>query len=247
MYTSKITSPIVHQYWKDQFQGEVLCDQPKFTLFLNEDLEEDSQIMTLEFPSGNSWAIINSKVANHLKGTNFTHLDFENFINLLKDKQLFLYGADYIFHFPEEEKSIILNIDYPDNIRPLTSNDTDYFSAFKTISTEEDLDGAFVELDHWKVFGVFENNQLIAATSMYPWQKDVKLADIGVITLDDFRGKGYARQAVQVISKAALQDGYEPQYRCQLDNTASVTLAKKLNLSLFAKWNLISPESVEKL
>lgn len=247
MYTSKIISPVVQQYWNDQFQGEILCNHPKFTLLLNEDLEEESQIMTLEFPSGNNWAMISPKVANHLKGTNLLHLDFEKFIDLLKHKQLFLYGADYIFYFPEEEKSVILNLNDPQNMRPLTKNDTDYFTIFESLSTEEDLDGAFVELNHWKVFGIFENNQLITVTSVYPWREDSKLADIGVITLDNFRGKGYARQAVQVISKATLQDGYEPQYRCQLNNTASVALAKKLNLSLFAKWNCISPESVEKL
>ncbi|BAP31183.1 uncharacterized protein CHSO_2146 [Chryseobacterium sp. StRB126] len=246
MYTSKITSPIVQEYWKDQFQGEVLCNNPAFTLFLNEDLEEGSQIMTLEFPSGNTWAIINSKVARYFKNANLTTLDFEKFINTLKDKEISLYGADYIFYFPEEEKSKILNLNSPENIRPLTEDDTEHFSMFESLSTEEDLDGAFVELEHWKVYGIFENNQLVAATSMYPWQ-DTKLSDIGVITLNQFRGKGYAKQAVQVISKAALEDGYEPQYRCQLDNTASVALAKQLHLSLFAKWNFISPESIEKL
>ncbi|MEJ5105909.1 GNAT family N-acetyltransferase [Chryseobacterium sp. MYb328] len=246
MYTTKITSPIVQEYWKDQFQGEVLCDHPTFTLFLNDDLEEDSQIMTLEFPSGNNWAIINSKVVQYFKNISLTTLDFEKFVNILKDKQIFLYGADYIFYFPEEEKRAILNLHSPENTRPLTEHDAELFSTFESLSTEEDLDGAFVELDHWKTFGIFEENQLVTATSMYPWQ-DTQLSDIGVITLNDFRGKGYAQQAVRMISKAALQDGYEPQYRCQLDNTASIALAKKLNLSLFAKWNLISPESVKNL
>ncbi|MDN3693643.1 GNAT family N-acetyltransferase [Chryseobacterium tructae] len=246
MRTTKITSPIVQEYWNDQFQGEVLCDNPTFILFLNDELEEDSQIMTLEFPIGNSWAVINSKVAHYFKNINFTTLNFEKFVAILKDKHIFLYGADYIFYFSEEEKAHILNIESPDNTRPLTENDAEHFSTFESLSTEEDLDGAYVELDHWKVYGIFEDQQLVAATSMYPWQ-GTKLSDIGVITLDEFRGKGYAKQAVQVISKAALEDGYEPQYRCQLDNTASVALARKLNLSLFAKWNFISPESIEKL
>lgn len=246
MYTTKITSPIVLEYWKDQFQGEVLCDNPAFTLFLNDELEEDSQIMTLEFPAGNSWAIINSKIARYFKNTPFAALNFEKFVSILKDKEVFLYGADYIFYFPEEEKKHILHLNSFENTRPLTENDAEYFSTFESLSTEEDLDGAFVELDHWKVYGIFEDDQLVAATSMYPWQ-DTRLSDIGVITLDQFRGKGYAKQAVQIISRAALEEGYEPQYRCQLDNTASVALAKKLNLSLFAKWDFISPESIEKL
>lgn len=247
MYTTKITSPIVQQYWKDQFQGEVLCNHPNFILYLNDDLEEDNPIMTLEFPSGSNWVSINSKVAQHLKNTSLKNLDFDKFINILKDKHIFLYGADYLFYFPEEEKSNLLSLHPSDNIRALVKHDADHFSTFESLSTEEDLDGAFVALDHWKVFGIFEDNQLVAATSMYPWQESTKLADIGVITLTDFRGKGYARQAVQIISKAALEEGYEPQYRCQLDNAPSVALAKKLNLGLFAKWNFISPESLGKI
>ncbi|WP_160139722.1 GNAT family N-acetyltransferase [Chryseobacterium sp. c4a] len=246
MHTTKITSPIVLEYWQDQFQGEVLCDTSSFTLFLNDELEEDTQIMTLEFPTGKSWGIINSKVSQHFKNSNLHTLDFEKFVDILKNKDIFLYGADYIFYFPEEEKNNLFNLTISENTRPLTEHDAEHFSTFESLSTEEDLDGAFVELDHWKVYGIFENHQLVTATSMYPWE-DTKLSDIGVITLDKFRGKGYAKQAVQVISKAALEDGYEPQYRCQLDNTASVALAKRLNLSLFAKWNFISPESIEKL
>lgn len=115
--------------------------------------------MTLEFPSGDHWAIINSKVASHLKHVDFSNLNFEKFMNTLKGQHIFLYGADCIFYFPENEKVEILNLNYNEDIRPLTQDDSVCFSTFESLSTEEDLDGAFVELDHWKVFGILEREK----------------------------------------------------------------------------------------
>ncbi len=110
------------------------------------------------------------------------------------------------------------------------------------MSTEEDLDAAYVELDHWAVFGLFEGNTLVCAASMYPWD-DARIADLGVLTAEQYRGKGYAVKLVRSICRYALNQGYTPQYRCQLDNLASVGLAKAAGLSHFGKWEVISPNS----
>nr|WP_244183506.1 GNAT family N-acetyltransferase [Xenorhabdus kozodoii] len=80
------------------------------------------------------------------------------------------------------------------------------------------------------VFGAFEQNRLISAASMYPWE-EAPIADLGVLTLVPFRGKGYASKVVRSISQYACTQGYEPQYRCQLDNQASVALAKAAGLT----------------
>jgi hypothetical protein len=34
----------------------------------------------------------------------------------------------------------------------------------------------------------------------------------------------------------------EPQYRCQTDNAASVSLAKSAGMALFGTWEVVSPE-----
>lgn len=70
----------------------------------------------------------------------------------------------------------------------------------------------------------------------YPWEDNAQIADLGVLTLTPFRGKGHARKVVRSISKYARDQGYEPQYRCQLDNLASTALAKAAGLTLFGKW-----------
>lgn len=71
----------------------------------------------------------------------------------------------------------------------------------------------------------------------------MQIAETGVLTLPPFRGKGHARNVVRAISRYAYEQGFEPQYRCQLDNQASVALAKAAGLTLFGKWQVVSPDS----
>ena len=40
----------------------------------------------------------------------------------------------------------------------------------------------------------------------------------------------------------AAEHGYEPQYRCRLDNHASVALAEAAGLTHFGTWEVISPD-----
>ena len=63
-----------------------------------------------------------------------------------------------------------------------------------------------------------------------------------MLTLAPFRGLGHGRGVVRSISRYARLQGYEPQYRCQLDNQASVSLAGAAGLSLFGTWDVNSPD-----
>ncbi|WP_321170720.1 GNAT family N-acetyltransferase [Embleya scabrispora] len=69
------------------------------------------------------------------------------------------------------------------------------------------------------------------------------MADLGVLTLPPYRGKGHARRLVRAISRHALARGYQPQYRCQLDNHASVAAAGAAGLTRFGTWDVVSPDS----
>ncbi|CDL81132.1 GNAT family N-acetyltransferase [Xenorhabdus szentirmaii] len=117
-------------------------------------------------------------------------------------------------------------------LRELTKEgDETVFSEFQSSAPEQDLGSTYVELEHWLVFGAFEHEHLVSAASMYPWS-NAQIADIGVLTLEAFRGKGYARKVVRAMSKHAYMQGYEPQYRCQLDNHASLAVAKAVILQV---------------
>jgi RimJ/RimL family protein N-acetyltransferase len=128
--------------------------------------------------------------------------------------------------------------------RQLGTDDEAAFVEFQSNASQQDLDDAYVELDHWAVFGAFDKGCLVCAASMYPWD-DQKIADVGVLTLSPFRGQGHARRVVRAISRHAYRLGYEPQYRCQLDNVASVALAKAAGLTLYGKWDVMSFEPNE--
>lgn len=160
----------------------------------------------------------------------------------LQDAGIALHEADCVFHLTEHATTALLDeVDAP-TVRRLTAQDAAAFSVFEASAPEQDLDDAYVELDHWAVFGAFEGERLVAAASMYPWGGS-RLADTGVLTLPDARAKGHARRVVRAISRYALSQGYEPQYRCQADNAASRALAARAGFTQLGTWEVVSPGS----
>ena len=145
-------------------------------------------------------------------------------------------GADHLFYFPAEGRP-----GPGSGSRRLGPGDAALFDAFVAAAPEDDLDEAFVELDHWLVVGTLVDGRLASAASMYPWREST-LADLGVITLPEFRGRGLARATVRAIAAHAFELGFEPQYRCQLDNTASIALAASAGLEHFGTWDVIATE-----
>ena len=152
-----------------------------------------------------------------------------------------LNDPDRIFYLPLDEQSVLRGETWGTGTRALTSDDAAAFEALVANAPDDDLDEAYVELDHWLVFGTFIGDRLASAASTYPWV-GTQLADVGVITLPQFRGRGLGRATVRAMSAAALTRGYEPQYRCQLENTASVALARAAGFALFGEWEVIDAE-----
>ncbi|TCZ78970.1 N-acetyltransferase [Paenibacillus albiflavus] len=239
-------SQTIIDYWREQFlNGDVLYSDEAFTVTVNPDLDEDSRIMVLETTDGRVRAVLTPALADKVGLYQRQDLSGPIFRRKLNEAGITLHGADYVFYFSETEKNVLLQEIMESDLRQLTEQDNAVFSEFESAASEQDLDDAFVELDHWAVFGSFEQNRLVCAASMYPWEDDTQIADLGVLTLTPFRGKGHARKVVRSICKYAYDQGYEPQYRCQLDNHASTLLAKAAGLTLFGKWDVISPNSID--
>lgn len=235
----------VTDFWNEEMNGDLWYEDDSFTLMINEDLEEDGQIMLLENADKQRVnAVITSAIMKRIGLTVNDSLSESVFLQLLKDAGISLHGADYIYYYQEENKKKLLETASIETIRLLNASDAEAFEYFVSSASEQDLDDAYVELDHWVVFGSFEDGKLVSAASMYPWGDDVKIADLGVLTLPDYRGKGHARNLVHTICKYTLQQGYEPQYRCQIDNHASVALAVASGLTLYGKWDLIASDSI---
>ncbi|KAA1181051.1 GNAT family N-acetyltransferase [Paenibacillus sp. B2(2019)] len=239
-------SQTITDYWREKFlNGDVLYSDEVFTVAINPDLDEDSRVMVLETIDGRIMAVLTPAMADKVGLYQQQDLSEEIFRRKLKEAGVTLHGADYVYYFSEADKNVLLQGNLEGDLRRLTEQDDVVFSEFESSASEQDLDDAFVEMDHWAVFGSFEQNRLVCAASMYPWEDDTQIADLGVLTLTPFRGKGYARKVVRSICKYAYDQGYEPQYRCQLDNHASTLLAKAAGLTLFGKWDVISPDSTD--
>lgn len=149
-----------------------------------------------------------------------------------------LNDPDHLFYLPLEEQQAIAAETHGIHTRRLTADDAQAFADMVAAAPEDELDEAFVELDHWLVVGTFVDTRLAAVASMYPWGA-THLADLGVITLPEFRGRGLARVTVRALAAEALARGYEPQYRCQLDNAPSVALAIASGFRRFGEWTVI--------
>ncbi|WP_435745071.1 GNAT family N-acetyltransferase [Microbacterium sp. PMB16] len=155
---------------------------------------------------------------------------------------LSFHGADHLFYLAVRAQAALRGEASRSETRQLSADDAALFEGFTAEAPEDDLDDAFVELDHWLVFGTFVGDRLVSAASMYPWD-GTRLADLGVITLPAFRGRGWGRATVRAMSAEALRRGYEPQYRCQLDNAASVALARAAGFTVFGEWDVIPADS----
>ena len=116
-----------------------------------------------------------------------------------------LHGADYLFYLPVEDQAAVRAEPVPGGTRQLTEADAGAFAQFAAVAPAQDMDEAFVELGHWLVMGTFADGRLVAAASMYPW-RGTNLADLGVITLPGYRGRGLARRTVRAISARALAE-----------------------------------------
>lgn len=72
---------------------------------------------------------------------------------------------------------------------------------------------------------IFENK--IASTAYSAFIHDDQL-ELGIETVEDFRGKGFAINTCSALIDYCLEKNYEPVWACRLENTGSYNLAQKL-------------------
>lgn len=241
-------SPVATDYWHATFRGaRILSRGESFTVAVDPGLREERRVMMLATPGdGMAGAVLTPSVADTLglaeppgPSRPLTQADFRR---ALAEAGVSLHGADHVFYFTEADRQALLEESPHEHVRRLAQDDAATFAAFEASASEQDLDDAYVELDHWAVFGALAHNRLVTAASAYPWE-GARLADIGVLTLPSFRGQGHGRAVVRALAQYAAQQGYEPQYRCQLDNAASIALAKAAGFTHFGTWEVISADS----
>jgi RimJ/RimL family protein N-acetyltransferase len=236
-------SPIVTDHWRESFaDGNVVARDGAFSIAVNADLSENRRVMVLTTP-GRVRAVLSPSVAAVLGcAGGVASMNEVEFRRALSGAGLRLHDADHLFYYAEDDLRTLLRQAPLAGVRPLTNADAALFGAFTASAPEQDLDNAYVELDHWAVFGAFEDDRVVSAASMYPWA-GAQIADLGVLTLPVYQGRGHARAVVSASYRYAAEQGFQPQYRCQIDNHGSVALAKSAGLTHFGTWEVISEDS----
>lgn len=232
---------IVDDFWHHTADtAEVSYRDDTLTLLVDPIVEDSRRVSIVRRVDGPTTVVLSPNVAEQLRLDGA--LSEAAVLDALAEHHIDLYDADNLFYFDGATRAALVAEADASTVRKLGAEDADAFARFEASASEQDLEDAYVELDHWAVSGEFDGDRLVAAASAYPWV-GVALADIGVLTLADSRGRGYARQVVRALARFAISEGYEPQYRCQLDNVASIALAKSLGLSLYGTWQIVSPDS----
>lgn len=205
-------------------------------------LSPERSVSLLRLEDGTSLLSLTPARAGELAVADGERVEAAVLVERLASAGITLNDPDHLHYLPLEEQGVLREESPGAQTRQLCVADAALFEEFTGACPEDDLDEAFVELDHWLVVGTIIAGRLVSAASMYPWGT-TQLADLGVITRPDVRGRGLGRATVRAISAEALGRGFEPQYRCQVDNTASLALAEASGFSRFGQWEVILPSA----
>lgn len=232
--------PLIDIIWRRLFAGQrTLQAGPRLHLACSDDFDGGEDGMLLQPIAGPARALLRPALVARLQLPVQPHWTLAQLQQRLQQLGQHTHGADRVFYFPTAALATLAEYPAPAHIRRLGPTDAAAFNAFQANASEDDLDAAWVELDHWQVFGAFDGEHLLAAGSMYPWSLDAAFADMGVLTLPEARGRGHARQLVHAMAMSAQAAGLQPQYRCQLDNSGSIITAERSGLRAFADWDTV--------
>lgn len=165
------------------------------------------------------------------------HCCINTFRDLLTENHIKLHIPDRIYY--ANEPIIMPPAGKNWTMRLLTQSDELIFENFCHNIDATEIDNAWVDLEHWAVYGLFVNGNLASACSLLPWD-GTQIADVGVLTHPTRRGQGLAKHLVNFAHHHIAKQGYVLQYRTQTDNFASIHLARSLSLSLYACWESLS-------
>ncbi len=228
--------PNVLAYWQGQFGGgRQVFDNGAVSLTIDASLDTARAAMILTRDDGTVAVALQPSLAERaslLDAESITLLDLRA---RLAASGIILNDPDFLFYRAADRP---LQQALSASVRRLTEADHDAFDQFYQSASPQDRDDAWVEFDHAAVFGTFDGDRLVCAASMVPWRES-PLADLGVLTLPDARGRGNARAVIAAIADHAVAAGYEPQYRCQTDNGASVALARSVGFASLGRWEVI--------
>jgi GNAT superfamily N-acetyltransferase len=118
----------------------------------------------------------------------------------------------------------------PGAVRVLNAGDAELLAQLHQACPEQDRELGDVYITQPLVVGWFEDERLLAAASHLV---DGAMADIGVLTHPDARGRGLGRAVVAETIRLSMRAGLSVQYNTQDDNIGSRRIAERLGLQWF--------------
>lgn len=233
--------PVV-TYWNSQIHGELLLTNRQMSAVQNDSLSANRRVtLLLDQSTGHTVVAAQAQVWAQMDLTALQdEAPIEQVIAKLKDIGIEMHTPDNMFYPPAGSDLELPSLPTGMSVTVLDSDSVDHvamFDDFERQAPRADLEQAQVALDDWLVVGVVYEGRLVGVASLYPWGDDT-FADIGVLTLPGFRGKGVAKTLVQRAHRMVRDRGYVLQYRCQIDNVASRALAESVGLELYAQWSI---------
>ena len=146
----------------------------------------------------------------------------------LKTYQLMEFVEECVFDY--KDARMLKRDDYP-----LFEN---FFKkAYPSVSETSWLKDYFEErVDKGFFFGYIIDDELIALCDApdMPYMEGY-IQHTGIVTLPEYRRKGYAKLCAALATHHHIQSGIVPQWECALDNIASIQVAKSIGYKEFAQ------------
>ncbi|PZP78843.1 MAG: hypothetical protein DI592_14775 [Stenotrophomonas maltophilia] len=156
-------APLIDATWRGMFSGQrTLQDDSQLQLACSDDLDEGEDGMLLQPVVGPARALLRPALATRLQLHAQSHWTLPQLQQRLQQLGQRTHGADRVFYFPSAELAALAERPASPHIRRLGPADAVAFDVFQASASEEDLDAAWVELDHWQVFGAFDGERFRA-------------------------------------------------------------------------------------
>lgn len=233
-------SPNVGRFWSALIDGDSVVESPSFTLRINSELRPERRVVIASYATGEVRAAVAPDVARAIGS--WKGIDTAEALRArVADLGIALAAPERVHYLSLGARDELLRAPHHPRVRRLTAADSDAFAAFHAACSADDRDEAFVELDHWAVFGVVDAGRILAVSSAYPWREG-PVADIGVLTVPEARHRGHARAVTRAIAAHIIGERYEPQYRCDPANSGSAAVAASSGFTRVLTWQTVEEE-----
>jgi len=149
-------------------------------------------------------------------------------------------------HIPKVFQASATNLPYPDNPFDAVITDPPYYdnmpyfylSDFFYVWLKRTIGDLYPDLFATPLTPKSEEIVVIAHTSA----RTEHYADIGVFTLKEWRGRGFATAAASIVAKRVQEVGQIPLWSTGEDNIASLRIAQKLGFTEVSRSTYVIPE-----